>query len=70
MIDDYTIRHAFPLVAGTNEIEIESENLIYSEINLFHGMQCKSRKNYDRIFKLCAQVADLIKEIDKLNKEN
>lgn len=51
------------------ELEIVSQNLIYSEIGTSHfGLQCVNMDNDDIIRGKCKQVADLIREIDQLNK--
>lgn len=67
-MDTYTIKKAYHWTS-TTEIEITSENLIYTELCDTHsGCQNSSTKNSDEIHKKCVQVADLIREIDKLNK--
>lgn len=54
---------------GFIEIEITSENLLYTEMGDTHsGCQCNNLDNQKAIREKCKQVADLIREIDKLNK--
>jgi len=71
MIDDYKIKSAYKDTGLTDcgEIEIISENLLYSEILSLSGLQCSNIKNADIIRSKCNQISNLIKEIDKLNKE-
>jgi hypothetical protein len=57
-------------LGGFLEVEIESESLIYTELQMTHfGVQCNNLKNQELIRLKCRQVADLIREIDKLNKD-
>lgn len=52
-----------------NEVQIESDGLIYSEIgDSFCGCQVLNQDNHDIIEYKCIQIADLIREIDALNK--
>ena len=72
MIDTYTIKCPYSITTK-NEIEIVSDNIMYSEIRLndkgvFIGVQCSNQKNDELIKAKCIQVANLIREIDKLNK--
>lgn len=54
---------------GFLELEITSARLTYSEINETHnGVQCATQKNNDIIRHKCRQVADLVREIDELNR--
>lgn len=67
-MDIYTIKKAMHF-SDLDEIEIKSENLIYAEIGLNHsGCQSNSLKNNDKIQNKCAQIANLIRDIEKLNK--
>lgn len=64
----YTIRKAYHW-AKSNEVEISSDGLIYAELGgTHHGVQCMNLKNEDEILKKCKQIADLIREVDKLNQ--
>ena len=66
----YEITFPFRGMNGyNNEISIKSYNLIYSEIGSNHsGVQVTNLKNEEEIHKKCRHVADLIREIDKLNE--
>ena len=66
-MDTYVITKAYPL--DTTEITIKSINLLYSEMtHVGSGCQSNSIKNNDAIHKKCRQIADLIREIETLNK--
>jgi hypothetical protein len=66
-MDTYTIKKAYPWTSST-EIEITSDNLIYSEIGNTHaGTQTRNMDNNEEIRKRLIKVADLIREIDELN---
>ena len=72
MIDTYTIKCPYSITTK-NEIEIVSDNIMYSEIRLndervFIGVQCSNQENDELIKAKCIQVANLIREIDELNK--
>ena len=72
MIDTYTIKCPYSITTK-NEIEIISDNIMYSEVGLndkrvFIGVQCRNQENAELIKAKCIQVADLIREIDELNK--
>ncbi len=72
MIENYTIKCPYSITTK-NEIEIISDNIMYSEVGLndkrvFIGVQCSNQENAEIIKAKCIQVADLIREIDKLNK--
>jgi len=71
-MDNYKIKHPYlgkELQSGFIEVEIKSENLIYSEIGFeYIGVQCINQENHELIQKKCREVANLIREIDKLNK--
>lgn len=72
MIDTYTIKCPYS-ISTKNEVEIVSDNIMYSEIRLnaervFIGVQCSNQENAELIKAKCIQVADLIREIDELNK--
>jgi len=67
-MDVYTIKKAYHWT-DDSEIAITSNNLIYSELGpAHHGCQSRSLKNNELIRDKCRQVADLIREIDNLNK--
>lgn len=71
MIGTYTIKDAFPWQKNTNqhfaELEISSDNLLYTELGSTHsGVQFNG--NNKLIHEKCKQIADLIREIDMLNK--
>lgn len=66
-IDIYTIKKAYLSLKG-DEIEIISKDLIYAELGTTHsGCQSNNLKNNDEIHKKCAQIANLIREIEQLN---
>ena len=72
MIENYTIKCPYSITTK-NEIEIISDNIMYSEIRLndervFIGVQCSNQENAELIKAKCIQVANLIREIDELNK--
>ena len=67
MMDEYNIRQHRLL----DDIEINSENLFYAQgSSIFACLQCNitDEKAKEEIYNKCRQVADLIREIDKLNK--
>ena len=67
-MDNYTIQQAYPWqTKDVYELEIKSDNLIYSELFDTHS-GCQAMKNQKEIHKRCVQIANLIREIDKLNK--
>ena len=71
-MDEYRIHHPYigkKLSDGSLELEIVSENLIYGEIGFGVGCQCKNMDKQKEILDKCKQVANLIREIDKLNNE-
>lgn len=73
MISTYTIKHAYPYLPNSLEIEIVSDGLVYSEAIVKGGMYsgCQtisiSKEVNDEIRLKCNQIADLIREIDQLN---
>lgn len=70
MRDTYKIMNAYPGKHSDkyNEVEISSDNLIYTELQTTHsGCQVVNIKNSDLIHQKCRQVAKLIKDIDLLN---
>jgi len=71
MIDTYIIRQAYPYqTENVIELEITSENLIYTELGNSHsGVQVINMTNENLIHKKLRAVADLIRDIDKLNKK-
>ena len=70
-MDKYVIKHPYLGKEDSNgflEVEITSENIIYSEIQSTHfGLQCVNKKNHNEILVRCKEVVNLIREIDKLN---
>lgn len=72
MIDTYTIKCPYSITTK-NEVEIVSDNIMYSEVGLndkqvYIGFQCNNKENAELIKAKCIQVADLMREIDELNK--
>lgn len=72
MIDTYTIKCPYSITTK-NEVEIVSDNIMYSEVALndervFIGVQCNNKENAELIKAKCIQVANLIRDIDELNK--
>lgn len=72
-MDNYKINHPYlgkELEGGFLEVEIKSENLLYTEIGLvYYGVQCMNQSNEQLIKKKCQEVANLIREIDQLNSK-
>jgi len=69
-MDYYTIQIAYPWEINPHEITIKSETLEYTEMGSIHsGCQCKNMDKQKLIHDKCKEVADLIREIDKLNNE-
>jgi len=67
-MDTYTIKKAYHWT-DDREIVITSENLIYSELGSNHsGCQCTNVYNQELIHQKCRKIADLIREIEQLNK--
>lgn len=67
-MDNYIIKKAYPWTSD-NEIEIKSEGLLYAELGEKHsGCQSMSLYNNNEIHKKCVQIANLIRDIEKLNK--
>jgi len=71
MMDTYIIKKAYPYqTENVIELEITSENLIYTELGNSHsGVQVINMTNENLIHKKLRAVADLIRDIDKLNKK-
>lgn len=70
-MEKYTIKHPYEGINSTyKEVEIRSDNLYYGELNLSSGGMVRNTKNEDLIHEKCKEVAQLIREIDKLNEEN
>ena len=68
-MDNYKIQKAYHWIEGTKEIEITSENLIYTELGTTHsGCQCNNLENAELIRMKCTQIANLIREVEILNK--
>ena len=69
-MDTYTIRKAYHWTTDL-DIEIDSENIRYSELNKTHsGCQCRNLSNQEAIHKKCTQIAQLIREIEILNQKS
>jgi hypothetical protein len=73
-MDRYIITHPYlgeKLKDGFLEVEISSDNLSYSELQMTHyGVQCMVSDEDNVIRDKCRQIADLIREIDKLNNQH
>jgi hypothetical protein len=74
-MDKYTIRHPYlgrRYKDGFLEVEIKSDNIIYSEIGkLNYGVQHSSTSDNEiKIGGKLRKIADLIREIDILNNIN
>ena len=71
MMDTYIIKQAYPWqTENVLELEITSQNLIYTELGNTHsGVQVINMRNETLIHKKLRAVADLIRDIDKLNKK-
>lgn len=58
-------------LSGGWNFDIENKNLIYSDCSpTHHGLQCNfvgGHETYDKIMKLCDEIVEKIKELDKLN---
>jgi hypothetical protein len=70
-MDTYIIKQAYPWqTENVVELEITSQNLIYTELGNTHsGVQVINMTNEKIIHKKLRAVADLIRHIDKLNKK-
>jgi hypothetical protein len=67
-MDRYIIQQAYPWqTENVYELEIKSDNLIYSELYDTHS-GCQTMHNQKKIHNKCNQIANLIREIDELNK--
>tara|TARA_R110002020_G_scaffold193907_1_gene394468 strand:- start:136 stop:342 length:207 start_codon:yes stop_codon:yes gene_type:complete len=66
-MDKYTIKHPY-INSKYQEVEIISENLLYAEICDGSGCQVRNLKNADLIHHKCKEIAELIREIEHLNK--
>ena len=65
-MSDYVIR--FPFKSKHREIEIVNSYLFYFELCDHSGCQVNNTENKDLIHKKCKKIANLIREIDQLNK--
>ena len=67
-MDTYIIKKAYHFT-NDNDIEIKSECILFVE-NGPHGfgLQCNNMKNYQKIATKCYKIAELIREIEELNK--
>jgi hypothetical protein len=64
----YKIQKAYHWVDNCFEIEISSDDLLYTELLTdYSGCQCNNLENWELIRKKCGQIADLIREIEILN---
>jgi hypothetical protein len=70
-MDTYIIKQAYLWqTENVVELEITSQNLIYTELGNTHsGVQVINMTNQKLIHKKLRAVADLIRDIDKLNKK-
>ena len=66
-MDTYTINKAYPWTHG-EEIEITSENLCYTELDSLSACQSNSKENNKEIERICYYIAEMIREIELLNK--
>ena len=62
----YVIKKAYPWT-DSDEIEISSDDLMFSELMNLSGIQCIG-KDKDKIRMRCIKISKLIREIDELNK--
>lgn len=66
-MDTYVISRAFPW-SNNMEIQILSDGIYYAEMGTVHsGCKVMNQNNEDEIHKKCQQIADLIRDIEKLN---
>ena len=64
----YKIQKAYHWVDNCFEIEISSDDLLYTELlTAYSGCQCNNLENAEIIRMKCMQIADLIREIEILN---
>ena len=67
-MDTYTIKKAFPWSKSKYlEIEISSENLLYTELQNTHSGCQTNSENTDKIHLRCKEIANLIREIEELS---
>jgi len=66
-MDKYTIRYPYK-DSKYNEIEITSDNLLYAEICNGSGCQVVNLNNEALIHNKCKEIANLIRDIEILNK--
>ena len=64
-MNEYLI--SFPFKKG-KEVDIKSKKLHYIEIENHASCQVKNQENRTEIRNKCIQIADLIREIEDLNK--
>lgn len=67
-MDTYTITPPYTN-SNYNELQITSENLFYAEICDGSGCQVMNMENKDLIHEKCMEIANLIREIEILNKK-
>jgi len=67
-MDTYIIKKAYHWT-NDHDIEIKSEGVLFVE-NGAHGfgLECNNMKNHKKIATKCHEIADLIREIEELNK--
>jgi len=71
MIEEQGIKITMPFYGKneSNEVQIESSEIIYSEINSCgYGLQLNNEDNREEVKTLCFEISDKIKELDKLLK--
>jgi len=66
-MDTYTIKKAYHWT-DRQDIEINSENLLFIETNSLVGCQIRNQNNETQILNKLKQISKLIKEVDELNK--
>ena len=66
-MEEYRIKFLFTK-SKQREVEIISDKLLYGEVYDSSVCQVNNPENKDLIHKKCKKIANLIREIDKLNK--
>lgn len=54
------------LGAKNTEVQIESENIIYSEVCDGYGLQVNDETKRDEIKKLCFEISEKVKELNDI----
>lgn len=67
-MNKYTIEKAWPWIKD-QQIRITSDNLEFVEFCNGHNVQTNNPENTNEISELCKEIADRIRQIEKLNKE-